>query len=772
MTNKITDKILKYSSITLLAAVSFLPLYVANPLFFPFITGKAFVFRILVELAFALWLILLIREKGTTVAGTERSVAPRINSITIAITAFVSIIFIADLLGLNVLRSFWSNFERMEGWITLIHLWAYFIVLSSIFGTGYVSGHASSSEAHKNWHRFFNVVLIAGFITAMYGLFQFFGWADIHQGSSRVDASLGNSAYMAVYMIINAFLAGYMAFDTYIKRSKFSPPFFIYSLLAIFFSFIMFQTATRGTILGWVAAILVSLAIYAVFGKNKKGDTSKESSGAISTRSRLIASGAIVLVLIIGTLFYFNRDAQWIKNNQVLGRIATISISDTKTQARGFIWPMALKGVFETPKTAIIGVGQENFNYIFNAHYDPKMWAHEQWFDRAHSVFIDWLVAGGLIGFISYLSLYLFALIYIIKSHLHIGQKSILIGLLVGYGIHNIFVFDNQTSYIMFFTVLAFIHSFLPGKVPKFLHDTKRHVSEDYITVRDYIFVPIIVILLGTSLYFINIRPIQANTGLIAALRSCSDVKTLSTKTFEKVFDLDQTVANQETLEQLYSCSGNVLRSQLPQEKKIEFYNLTKTEIEKQASTTPNDARLYILAGNFFDSIGDWSTGTAYLEKAHKLSPTKQSIASELALNYLNIGKSTEAIEIAGKAYESDMENYKARTSYIITLIYTGEEKKAIEIFGKNPEFFEDEQVINAYVTLKQYDKAIALYKSIMLKNPNEQRNYSALASIYLMNGQKAKSIETIKIAGDKFPEIKKQADAIIKQIEEGKVGN
>ncbi len=759
-----TNTIIKYSIFTIIFIISFLPLYVANPLFFPFITGKAFVFRILVELAFALWLILLIREKGTTVAGTERSVAPRINAITIAITAFVSIIFVADLLGLNVLRSFWSNFERMEGWITLVHLWGYFIVLSSIFGSSYFSGSTENSEAHKNWHRFFNVVLIAGFITAMYGLFQFFGWADIHQGSSRVDASLGNSAYMAVYMIINAFLAGYMAFDAYIKRLKFSLLFFIYSILAIFFSFIMFQTATRGTILGWVAAILVSLAIYAVFGKNKKG--------GVSTKSRLIASGAIVLVLLIGTLFYFNRDAQWIKNNQVLGRIATISISDTKTQARGFIWPMALKGVFESPKTAIIGVGQENFNYIFNKNYDPKMWAHEQWFDRAHSVFIDWLVAGGLIGFISYLALYLFALIYIIKSHLHIGQKSILIGLLVGYGIHNIFVFDNQTSYIMFFIVLAFIHSFVPGKVPKFLHDTKSHVSEDYITVRDYIFVPAIIILLGCSLYFINIRPIQANTGLIAALRSCSDAKTLSTKTFEKVFALDQTVANQETLEQLYSCSGNVLRSQLPQEKKIEFYNLTKAEIEKQASTTPNDARLYILAGNFFDSIGDWSTGTAYLEKAHKLSPTKQSIASELALNYLNIGKTKESIEIMEQAYNSDTENYNARTSYIVTLIYTGEEKKAIELFGKNLEYFENEQVINAYVTLKQYDKAIALYKSIMLKNPNEQKNYSALASIYLMNGQKAKAIETIKIAGDKFPEIKKQADAIIKQIEEGKVGN
>ena len=52
---------------------------------------------------------------------------------------------------------------------------------------------------------------------------------------------------------------------------------------------------------------------------------------------------------------------------------------------------------------------KDTFNYLFNENYNPKMWAHEQWFDRAHNVFLDWLVATGLLGLGFYLLLYFFS---------------------------------------------------------------------------------------------------------------------------------------------------------------------------------------------------------------------------------------------------------------------------------------------------------------------------------------------------------------------------
>jgi len=52
------NKILRWVALGGIFFVPFVSLVVANNLFFPFITGKAFVFRILVMLATGAWLIL------------------------------------------------------------------------------------------------------------------------------------------------------------------------------------------------------------------------------------------------------------------------------------------------------------------------------------------------------------------------------------------------------------------------------------------------------------------------------------------------------------------------------------------------------------------------------------------------------------------------------------------------------------------------------------------------------------------------------------------
>src|ERR1035437_10499013 len=133
---KSQNSFLKNAVIGLLFLVPIFPLVVANSYFFPFITGKAFVFRIIVELAFALWLVLLYKD---------RQYAPRWNGMTILVTAFTLIALVADLLGVNPIRSIWSNNERMEGWMTIVHLWAYFILLTSMF------------KEKKWWPRYFNM---------------------------------------------------------------------------------------------------------------------------------------------------------------------------------------------------------------------------------------------------------------------------------------------------------------------------------------------------------------------------------------------------------------------------------------------------------------------------------------------------------------------------------------------------------------------------------------------------------------------------------------
>ncbi len=398
------------------------------------------------------------------------------------------------------------------------------------------------------------------------------------------------------------------------------------------------------------------------------------------------------------------------------------------------------------------------------------MWAHELWFDRAHNVYLDWLIASGLLGLALYLSLYFASFIYIIRSNLTLGQKSTLIGLLVGYGIHNFFVFDNQTSYVMFFTFLAFIHSLRDSRRLSLFKISDKPITEDYITVRDYIFVPIIVILLLATVYFVNIRNIQANVRLIDVLRSCSNGGNPSTKYFERALSLDQTTLNQEIREQLIACSINVIASDAISPKtKDEFFILTKTEIDNQIKTTPNDARIYILGSSFFNAIADWNSALPLIMKARELSPYKQTPMLDLAINYINTNKPKEAVEIAKQAYELATDYPLAQSIYVISLINNGEEKKARELFPNSPELFTDQRIISLYMKNKQYDKAISAYKDVLAKNPNDIDIRSRLASAYYVSNQLQKAIEELKVLKTLSPQLNREIDAAIKQIQEGK---
>ena len=88
--------------------------------FFPFITGKNFFFRIVVEILFLLWVVLAV---------FDADYRPKKSPVIFALTATLFILSLATIFGENPYRSFWSNFERMEGLIGHIHLFLYFLII-------------------------------------------------------------------------------------------------------------------------------------------------------------------------------------------------------------------------------------------------------------------------------------------------------------------------------------------------------------------------------------------------------------------------------------------------------------------------------------------------------------------------------------------------------------------------------------------------------------------------------------------------------------------
>ena len=165
------QKVLRYVVLAGIFAVPFIPFVVANGFFFPFITGKNFAFRIIVEIVFALWLILALQDK---------SVRPTKSMLWFAILLFIGSLGISTFTGENPHKSFWSNFERMEGWISLIHLGAYFTVLVSVL------------KDEKTWKALWNTSIGVSILLGIYGVFQLAGVFPINQGAVRVDATFGN----------------------------------------------------------------------------------------------------------------------------------------------------------------------------------------------------------------------------------------------------------------------------------------------------------------------------------------------------------------------------------------------------------------------------------------------------------------------------------------------------------------------------------------------------------------------------------------------------
>ena len=103
--------------------IPFIPLFVADSMFFPFITGKNFAFRIIIEIRCGAWVILALLDS---------QYRPRFSWIAVSGAAFIVVMLFANLFGEYVPKSFMSNFERMDGYITLVHFYLFFIVLGSM----------------------------------------------------------------------------------------------------------------------------------------------------------------------------------------------------------------------------------------------------------------------------------------------------------------------------------------------------------------------------------------------------------------------------------------------------------------------------------------------------------------------------------------------------------------------------------------------------------------------------------------------------------------
>ena len=381
------EKVLKYIIWIGLVAIPFTPLIVDGNYFFPFIVPKTMIFRIIAEVIFLAFL-------GLAVA--KKEYRPKINLISILFFLYIVTVFVSSFLADTFYFSFWSNNERSEGLILLIHLFAYLFVLSGFL------------RKLKDWLFIFEVSFFGSLLVSLMGLGQYLGlsWVIASSGGTRITATIGNAGYVAGYLIFNIFFGLLLIFFRKNNNLK------LYYIFGIFLQiFIVFNTLTRGGILSLILSLMIFIGYLAFF---------KFRSNKIVRNSGIIL---LLLLIIFTSLVFLNKQADWVYNNNALRRVANISISDTTAENRLVTWQGAYEGFKDKP---LLGYGYENFYQVFDKNFNSVIYRKAGsvvWFDRAHNMIFDRLITGGLIGLLLYLSL-LFTPLFFLWRHFRRNKTS------------------------------------------------------------------------------------------------------------------------------------------------------------------------------------------------------------------------------------------------------------------------------------------------------------------------------------------------------------
>mgnify|MGYP005840015537 CR=1 FL=1 len=784
--------------------VILVPFINSGALFFPYVTGKAIFFRVVVTLILGAWLILI---------SLNRRYLPKFNWVTVTFSTFVFWIFLADVFGFSFFSSFWSNFERMEGYLTLLATFFLFLVSTTVI------------QSKRLWFRLFNFSLAAAAVMGIVALDQHLG------GATRSDGLLGNPIYLAGYMLFHVFLSFFFLFDY--RDAKVHLPIF-YGFLTVFFSYLIFITGTRGAMLGLVTGLFLATLVIALKKEQKKW-------------IRYTALGSLVVAFFVGVLFssvvfinnyesakeisYLQSFYEKVEDLPGVKRFSGISLSDGDAKARFLLWEIAIDGMKERP---LLGLGQENYIHLFNSNYNPWLYERETWFDRTHNIFLEWGVAGGFPAMFLYIGIFISSIAVLWrKRDLDFYIKAVFSALLVGHAVQSFFVFENITSYVFFAIFVAFSASVSTDYGSKEKNTEGPLFSKKTLK---WAVVPVVVVLVSVFTYEVHIKTLQANMLIIKGMTGIECSAQLSElpwgeKTEETYSQIRGSVCSrflpEELRSSLYQESKDYTKEEIAGnsliltadifEKAIDISPVGRQEIAEMFSvramrvanmnvnqniigrflnkseeflidaneiSSNTQVRPLVFLGNFYSNVGKYDKSIEVLEEALSAAPNRQHVLIILGQKYQMNGDYEKAVDYFKKAYELEPSFREPLFHYAASFLYLDDEERYREILKDVPEgeiLFEDlllDPLLRKgevekwseirkkrieYLSENYKDSQGNLGENVLEKINSE---YQALIQVYYREKEFLKAIEIAEEAGERFPHLKESTDSIIKIIE------
>ena len=626
---------LEWAVKVLIVATFFVPLVVLpNSFIFPFIVPKILLFRSLVTLMLALYVILLFIN--------WREYKIKMTPLSWALFAFFASFAISTFVGADPYHSFWDNHERMLGLFTILHYAAYYY-LCSIFIKNWTG-----------WKWFLRFFLLAGTAVMFVGLLQV-GNPDLllNQGSDRVIGTLGNSIYVGGYALFLIFVSTLLVLK---EKNNVWRIVEIISLLLGFFG--LFYSGTRGTMGGLFVGIIFCLVSY-IFVLRRYA------------KMRFTLLLILLAVAAVFVLLYANRGTTFVENIPAVGRVVNTSLYDVMQTPRWIAWGIALESWKDRP---IFGWGPNNFYYAFNQHYSPRSLEYgygETWFDNAHNILMNTLAVQGTAGILSYLAIFVVALLSLFfalrKGRVDVHVAVIGAGFLVAHLVQNVTVFENPTSYLYFMFWLAMAN--------KLTADNEQVVEKKEMALKNQpvaesvdrpvgfgaIIISGLVALL--VIFVCDIQPARANMKTLAAIRLLSaDPKSALPATraalefnSPHIDDIRSDIGR--TASQVVASMGD----KLGKDASNEILTLAYDNLSKNLTLHPMDIRNQLSLANLAqqraflnNDLSDMFDAEKYLSDALRYSPRRQQVIYSLSAVKMQLNKTSEAIQLLDGALKDD----------------------------------------------------------------------------------------------------------------------
>ena len=386
----------------LIYALALVPLVVVSSLIFPYITGRVLVFRALVDGSLAVFLYTALRG----------GVILRCSPILLAFSAIIVTIGVSTLLAQNRMLAFWSGLERMEGYVLLLHLFALFIVAGAVFCR------------ERDWKCFFDCWLAAGTVVTGFSCFQLYMAWDFYGAGMRFFSSLGAPVYLGTFALWQLGIAVWRL----TQRPRL--PWAYWAAVPINVV-AMYASGARAAMLGSIAGLAVTVFL-------------------LSRARHKMAALILLLALGIGGLVVLGVA----EKNRLATRISdVVHGQDVSTSTHLAVWRQALVGIRARP---LFGWGMEGDRMVDITYPSKGVDVGITHTDRAHDILLEWLVDGGVVGLLAYLSIWAAAVGAVWK--LPATERAVLSGLGVAYFVNLLFVFDSINSYIPFVMMLGYLH--------------------------------------------------------------------------------------------------------------------------------------------------------------------------------------------------------------------------------------------------------------------------------------------------------------------------